>query len=66
MTDSPISASEAARLLGVSSATVRRYIRDGLLTERRTPGGHFRLKEEEVRALMRLGLAGRSGGDDDE
>ena len=52
MTDELLTLSEAAQLLGVSTSTIRRYIREGLLPERRTPGGHFRLYEIEVRALV--------------
>ena len=41
----------AARLLGVSRHTVRRWTESGFLTCTRTAGGHRRFKREDVEEL---------------
>lgn len=43
---------EVAELLRVSPVTVTRWSQRGLLTTIRTPGGHRRYYETEVRALL--------------
>jgi excisionase family DNA binding protein len=43
---------ELARLLGVHAATVRRWIREGVLTRWRV-GGRVRARESEALALVR-------------
>jgi excisionase family DNA binding protein len=43
---------EAARLLGLCSKTVVRLADAGKLSPARTPGGHRRYREAEVRALL--------------
>jgi len=43
---------EVARLLGVSPTTVRRWILSGRIRAERTPGGHYRIPESEVRRLL--------------
>lgn len=45
---------EAARQLGVSVDTVRRYIEDGRLPAFRTPGGQTQVRAEDVAALRGL------------
>ncbi len=42
----------AARRLGVSPHTVRRWTASGLLPCTRTPGGHRRIKQEDVEELL--------------
>lgn len=48
-----ISVSEAARLLGTSSQTVRNYIRRGLVSARRPGARAFLLDRASVEALLR-------------
>jgi MerR family transcriptional regulator, light-induced transcriptional regulator len=51
---------EAARLLGVSEASVKRWADGGLLPSAKTAGGHRRFRPEDVAAFRhtRLGRAG--------
>lgn len=51
--------SVAMRILGVSSRTLRRYTQEGLLPDRRSPGGH---RVFVVRELRALGLRRAPGG----
>ena len=46
---------EAARQLGVSVDTVRRYVEEGRLPSFRTPGGQTQVRAEDVAALRGLG-----------
>lgn len=46
---------EAARQLGVSVDTLRRYIDDGRVPAFRTPGGQLQVRAEDVSALRGLG-----------
>jgi molybdopterin-binding protein len=43
--------SEAARLLSISSPTLKHWIQQGRLRAVRTPGGHYRVPLSEVRRL---------------
>ena len=43
---------EVAKLLRVDPKTVTRWAQAGKLSSTRTPGGHRRYKESEVRALL--------------
>ena len=43
---------EAGALLRVDPSTVSRWHRQGLIPGLRTPGGHRRFRESDVRALM--------------
>ncbi len=43
-----ISLEEAAKLLGVSKSTMRRWEEEGRLKSERTPGGHRRYRSEEL------------------
>jgi excisionase family DNA binding protein len=48
-----ITTGKAARLAGVSRETIQNYIQDKKLpVESRTPGGHYRLDEAKVRAIL--------------
>lgn len=44
--------SEVAALFRVDPKTVTRWAANGRITSIRTPGGHRRYKEHEVRALL--------------
>lgn len=44
---------EACRLLGVDQSTLRRWSDSGKIPVFRTPGGHRRYSEEDLRAFMR-------------
>ncbi|MBV9958343.1 MAG: helix-turn-helix domain-containing protein, partial [Acidobacteria bacterium] len=43
-----LTSSEAARLLGVSEASVKRWADSGLLPALKTAGGHRRFRPEDV------------------
>jgi molybdopterin-binding protein len=47
-----LTAREAARLLGVSYATVKQWILNGKLKTVQTPGGHHRLSEVALRPFL--------------
>ncbi|MGB7926261.1 MAG: helix-turn-helix domain-containing protein [Pyrinomonadaceae bacterium] len=53
---------EAAQLLGVSEASVKRWADSGLLPAFKTAGGHRRFRPEDVAAFRRQGLARESAG----
>ena len=50
-----LTSGEVAALFRVDSKTVTRWVRDGKLAAIRTPGGHHRYHEAEVRALLNGG-----------
>lgn len=50
-----VTVSEAARILGVSAETIRRYIDRGLIRARRLPLGHRRVLRGDVEELRRRG-----------
>lgn len=50
---------EAARQLGVSVDTVRRYVEEGRLPSFRTPGGQTQIRADDVTALRGLGAVPR-------
>lgn len=61
-----ISTGKAAKELGVGVKTVLRYIQDGDLPAEKLPGGHYRIRADDVTALMSedrkvLELARRAG-----
>jgi excisionase family DNA binding protein/putative nucleotidyltransferase with HDIG domain len=43
-----VSASEAARILGVTVQTIKNYIYRGKLQSYKTPGGHHRIRREDI------------------
>ncbi|HYN84467.1 MAG TPA: B12-binding domain-containing protein [Pyrinomonadaceae bacterium] len=47
---------EAARALGVSEASVKRWADSGLLAAEKTAGGHRRFRPEDVAAVLRAGV----------
>ncbi|MGH9595700.1 MAG: TOBE domain-containing protein [Edaphobacter sp.] len=47
-----LTAREAARLLGVSYATVKQWILNGKLKTVQTPGGHHRVSESALRPFL--------------
>ncbi len=51
-----LSRSEVSRLFGVSTSTVTRWARQGLLKTLRTPGGHYRFPAEETRRAAGCGV----------
>jgi excisionase family DNA binding protein len=56
MSDKPeklITPREAAEILNVDPATVRRYVRLGVLPARRLPSGYIRLRRPDVERLLR-------------
>jgi len=42
-------------MFGVSVSTVTRWARTGLLRAVRTPGGHYRFREDEIRRAAERG-----------
>ena len=48
-----LSISEAARVLGVSLSTVRRWSDAGVLPSYRTPGGQRRYSREQLESFLR-------------
>jgi excisionase family DNA binding protein len=48
-----LSISEAARMLGVSLSTVRRWSDSGVLPSYRTPGGQRRYNREQLEGFLR-------------
>lgn len=51
-----LTSNEAARLLGVSEASVKRWADGGLLPQEKTAGGHRRFRPSDVAAFRRKGL----------
>jgi excisionase family DNA binding protein len=51
--DRLISPKRAAEILAVTQQTVKKYIYDGRLPSATTPGGHHRVRESDVRALLK-------------
>jgi len=56
--DHLLSRTEVARLFGVSTSSVTRWARTGLLKAIRTPGGHYRFPAEETRRAAARFAAG--------
>ena len=51
--DTLLTPSEVAAMFRVNHKTVTRWAASGRITSIRTPGGHRRFRESEVRALLR-------------
>ena len=56
--DHLLSRTEVARLFGVSTSSVTRWARTGMLKAIRTPGGHYRFPAEETRRAAARFAAG--------
>ena len=52
-----LTSKEAARVLGVSEASVKRWADSGLLPMEKTAGGHRRFRPEDVAVVRRAGLS---------
>ncbi|MFT4176846.1 MAG: helix-turn-helix domain-containing protein [Luteolibacter sp.] len=48
-----INSYEACRHLGISIATLHRWVKKGKLQAKRTPGGVFRFRRSHLNALLR-------------
>jgi excisionase family DNA binding protein len=46
-----VTTGEAAEILGVSRSTIVRYVEAGILPARKLPGGHLRIRREDVERL---------------
>ncbi len=58
-----IAVGEAARMLGVSPDTVKRYEKDGLIRAVRTPRGHRRFSRTAVERLVQKAHADAAKGE---
>jgi excisionase family DNA binding protein len=47
-----VSIEQACQHLGISIATMRRWIRDQRVKPKRTPGGHYRFRLSQLDALL--------------
>lgn len=56
--DRLLTPSEVATLFRVDPKTVTRWAASGKITSVRTPGGHRRYRESEVRAMLEGGFQG--------
>ena len=54
---------EVGALSRVHGKTVTRWANAGRISSAKTPGGHHRFRESEVRALLAFGIPGEAGGD---
>lgn len=52
-TEKRFTTTQAAKILGLSSSTVLRAVKDKMLRAQTTPGGHFRILESSVDAFNR-------------
>jgi excisionase family DNA binding protein len=63
--DSPkwLTLSQASKVIGVHSATLRDWADQGLIASYRTPGGHRRFAESDVQAFLELRKGGKARRD---
>ena len=47
------SVSEAAKVLNVCVETIRRYIADGRLPALKLPGGHYRIRQADLKLIAK-------------
>jgi excisionase family DNA binding protein len=47
------SVSEVAKVMNVCVETIRRYIADGKLPALKLPGGHYRIKQNDLKLLAK-------------
>lgn len=52
MNEKLLTPGEVATLLRVDPKTVTRWANDGRISRLKTPGGHSRFRESEIRALL--------------
>jgi excisionase family DNA binding protein len=52
-----LTSDEVADMFRVKPRTIQRWARDGRITRRRTPGGHYRFARSEAEALLSADLA---------
>lgn len=57
---SPVPIGTAARMLGVTVETIRRWNREGLINATRTPGGQRRFSIEEIERVKSESTGGQS------
>jgi excisionase family DNA binding protein len=48
----PLSASDAGQYLGVHPETIKRWARAGTLASKKTPGGRYRFRTDDLDAVM--------------
>jgi excisionase family DNA binding protein len=58
-----LSREEVAELFRVSPSTVTRWAREGKIPVHRTPGGHYRYLETELKKLASGFLSGNGGSE---
>lgn len=59
--DRPLTVGQAAKIVGVSVDTLKRYEQRGLIKSERTPTGHRRFLRSDVEKLLRPSQATPSG-----
>ena len=47
------SVSEAAKVMNLCVETIRRYITDGRLSALKLPGGHYRIKQTDLKLIAK-------------
>ena len=54
--DNMISISKAAKILGVSTVTLRQWEKDGRIKSLRTPGGHRRYNISKIKEIYKFNV----------
>ena len=52
VTEPLLTSGEVAALIRVNPKSVTRWVKEGRLTSVRTPGGHHRFRQPDVRAML--------------